>query len=56
MSLKEGFGVGFRCVVGAGFPVESKERGEWGSGSWGEGSGPAKEPAGQCTSFVETTL
>ena len=44
MSLGEGSGVGFRGVVGGGFPV--------GEVGWG----PAKEPASQCASFVDTTL
>ena len=57
MSSREGFGVGFRKVVGGGFPVEHVGKGEgvgWGVG-WGWG-GQAKEPASQCASFVETTL
>ena len=48
VSLGEGFGVGFRGVVGGGFPVENKGKGEWGGGWGGVGWGPAKEPASQC--------
>ena len=43
VSLGEGFGVGFRWVVGDGFPVEG---GGW--GGWGVGWGQTKEPASQC--------
>ena len=35
MSLGEGFGVGFRWVVGAGFFVESEGKGEEGGGGVG---------------------
>ena len=36
MSLGEGLGVGFRWVVGGGFPVENKGKGK-GVGRWGVG-------------------
>ena len=56
MSLAKGFGVWFGWVVGGGFPLDNQGKGEGG----GEGGrvvwGPAKEPASQCASFVETTL
>ena len=57
MSLGEGFGVGFRRVVGGGFPVENEGKGE-GGGEVGVGRGPAKEqePASQCASFVGFAL
>ena len=45
MSLGEGFGVGFRGVVGGGSPVENEGKREGGGEGWG---GPAKEPASQC--------
>ena len=52
-----GFWVGFRAVVGGGFPVEKKgsEKGK-GLGRVGDGVGTGKEPASQCARFVETTL
>ena len=56
LSLKEGFGVGFRGVVGGGFPVEDEGKGEGVGSVGGVGWGPAKELASQCASFVETTL
>ena len=55
MSLGEGFRVGFRWVVGGGFPVENQGKGE-GGGEVGCGVGTGKEPASECASFVETTL
>ena len=41
MSLAEGFKVGFRGVVGGGFPVENEGKGEGGGqgGAWGVGWG-----------------
>ena len=54
MFLREGFGVGFRGVVGGGFPVENKGKGEGVRG--GVGVGQAKEQASQCANFVATTL
>ena len=53
MSLGEGPRVAFRAVVGGGFPVENEGKGE---GVGRVGYGPAKEPASQCVSFVETAL
>ena len=45
VSLGEGFGVGFRWVVGGGLPVEEEGKGEGGGEAvWG----PAKELASQC--------
>ena len=41
MSLGEGFGVGFRGVVGGGFPVENKGKGK-GVGRVGGGVGTGK--------------
>ena len=53
MSLKEGFGVGFRWVVGVVFLWKIKEKGEGaGEGGVGVGWGPEKEPASQCACFV----
>ena len=52
MSLGEGFGVGFRWVVGGGSPVENQGKGKGVRVGWG----PAKEPSSQCASFVETKL
>ena len=47
--LGEGFGVGFRGVVGVGFPVENEGKGEgWGGVGGGVGWGQAKEPASPC--------
>ena len=35
MSLGEGFGVGFRSVVGDGFPMENNGKGGGEGGGWG---------------------
>ena len=37
MSLGEGFGVGFRRVVGGGFPWDNEGKGEGGGEGWGVG-------------------
>ena len=47
MSL-EGFGVGFRWVVGVGFLWKIKERRGRVWEGWGVGWGPAKDSASQC--------
>ena len=36
------------------FLWKMREKGARGWGGWGVGWGPAKEPASQCASFVET--
>ena len=38
MSLGEGFGVGFRFVVGGRFPVENEGKGGWGREGGGVGN------------------
>ena len=46
--------VGFTGVVGDGFLVENKGKGQGVRG--GVEGGTGKEPSSQCASFVETTL
>ena len=48
MSLGERFGVGFRWVVGGGFPVENKRKGKGGGEGGGVGWGQTKEQASRC--------
>ena len=47
-SLGEGFGVGFRWVLGCGFPMEKKGKGGRGWGGLGVGWGQTKELANRC--------
>ena len=51
-SLGEGFGVGFRWVVGGGFLVESEGKGE----GTGEGGDRQRNRQVSAHAFVQTTL
>ena len=53
MSLAEGFGVGVRRVVGGGFPVGNKGKGEGGGegGGWGAGKGTGKSMRKLCRNY-----
>ena len=55
MSLGERFGVGFRGVVGGGFPVENQGKRE-GGGEGGGGVGTGKGTGKSMRKLVETTL
>ena len=54
MSLGEGFGVGFMGLVGGGFPVRSKGKGEGMRGGWGGDRQRNRQVNAQV--FVKTTL
>ena len=56
MSLGEGFGVGFRCVVGGGFPVDNEGKGEGGGDGGGSGGDRQRNRQVNAHAFVETTL
>ena len=56
VSLAKGLGSGSGGWWGGSFPVENKRKRGRGERGCGGGGGQAKEPASQCTSFVETTL
>ena len=56
MPLGEGFGVGFRGVVGAGFPVKNKGRGRGGGEGRGWGRDWQRNRQVNAQAFVETAL
>ena len=56
MSLWEGFGVGFRWVLGRGFPVENKRKGEGGGEGGGCGRERQRNRQVNVHAFVKTTL
>ena len=51
MSLGEGFGVGFRWVVGGGFPVENRGKGERVGGGAGTGKDTGKSLPKLCRNY-----
>ena len=56
MSLGEGFGVGFRGVVGGGLPVRNKGKGRGGGKGGGWGRDRQRNRQVNAQAFVETTL